>query len=44
MNLASENPEQLAPTMQGMIQELESTEVVYPVQAGHPLVPVIPRQ
>ena len=43
-NLASDNPEQLASLMQDMAKELESMDAVYPLQAGHPLEPVIPQQ
>ncbi len=43
-NLAAENPEQLTSMMQGMVQELESIEAVYPLHVGRPLEPVIPQQ
>ncbi len=43
-NLAAERPEQLSSMMQGMVQELESMQAVYPVQAGRPLQPAIPQQ
>ena len=43
-NLAAENPEKLRSMMQGMVQELESMEAVYPVKAGQPLEPLIPQE
>ena len=42
-NLAREFPGRLTSMMQGMVQELESMEAVYPVQAGRELGPFIPR-
>ena len=43
-NLATENPARLASMMEGMVQELESMEAVYPLEDGHPLEPVIPER
>ncbi|HIF32814.1 MAG: sulfatase [Pirellulaceae bacterium] len=43
-NLALKNPEKLRSMMQGMVQELESRNAVYPVKNGQKFEPVIPQE
>lgn len=41
-NLASEHPERLRSLMQGLVNELEAMDAVYPVIEGKPLHPILP--
>lgn len=43
-NLAGKNTEKLRSMMQGMVQELESMDALYPVKEGQTFEPIIPQE